>query len=62
MQGEKYMMSFIKGMAAGMAAAAVAGFIVMPKPRKYAVHMKRSADKAAKSIGELVDSVISVIG
>ena len=56
------MMSFIKGMAAGMAAAAVAGFIVMPKPRKYAVHMKRSADKAAKSIGELVDSVISVLG
>lgn len=56
------MMNFIKGMAAGMAVAAVAGFVILPKPRKYALHMKKSADRAARSIGDLVDTVVSVLG
>ena len=54
-------MSFIKGMAVGLVTGAVTGIVLMPKPKRRCMHMRKSADKAARSIGELVDSIISVI-
>ena len=54
-------MSFIKGMAVGLVTGAVTGIVLMPKPKRRCMHMRKSADKAARSIGELVDSSISVI-
>jgi gas vesicle protein len=56
------MMSFIKGMAAGLVVGAVAGVILTPKPKRYAAQMKRTADRAVRGIGDLVDNVMSVIG
>ena len=54
-------MSFIKGMAAGIVAGAVLSMVAMPKPKRYASHVRREAGRAASSIGDLVDSVISVL-
>ena len=54
-------MSFIKGMAIGIVTGAIAGVVMMPKPKRRCARMHKSADKAARSIGELVDSIISVI-
>ena len=54
-------MSFLKGMALGVAAGAIAGAILTPKPKHRCLRMRKSADKAAKSIGELVDSIIAVL-
>lgn len=54
-------MSFVKGMAVGVLTGAIAGVVLMPKPRHQCRHMRKSADKAARSIGELVDSIISVL-
>ncbi|MBQ4047438.1 MAG: hypothetical protein IKC99_01675 [Clostridia bacterium] len=54
-------MAFIKGMVVGVVTGALAGVVMMPKPKRRCAHMRKSADKAARSIGELVDSIISVI-
>ncbi len=54
-------MSFIKGMAAGIVAGAAISMALMPKPKRFTHQLKKSADRAAHSLGELVDSVISVI-
>ncbi len=54
-------MSFVKGVAVGLVAGMAAGVIVMPKPKKACGRMKKSADRAARSIGDLVDSIISVV-
>ena len=54
-------MSFIKGMVVGVVTGAVAGVVMMPKPKRRCAHMKKSADKAARSIGELVDSILAVV-
>jgi gas vesicle protein len=54
-------MSFIKGMIVGVVTGVVAGMVVMPKPKRRCAHMRKSADKAARSIGELVDSIIAVL-
>ena len=54
-------MAFIKGIVVGVVTGAVAGVVMMPKPKRRCAHMRKSADKAARSIGELVDSIISVI-
>lgn len=55
------LMSFIKGMAAGVVAGAVISMALMPKPKRFTNQLKKSADRAAHSLGDLVDSVISVI-
>ncbi|MBR5519976.1 MAG: hypothetical protein IKU55_04585 [Clostridia bacterium] len=54
-------MSFIKGMVVGVVTGAVAGVVMMPKPKRRCAHMKKSADRAARSIGELVDSILAVV-
>jgi len=54
-------MSFIKGIATGFIAGAVVSMAVMPKPKRYGSHLRRSANRTAHSIGDLVDSVISVL-
>ena len=54
-------MSFIKGMVVGVVTGALAGVVMMPKPKRRCAHMKKSADKAARSIGELVDSILAVV-
>jgi len=55
------MMSFFKGMAAGLLVGAVAGAVITPKPKRYAAQMKKTADKAVQSIGDLVENVMSIM-
>ncbi len=53
------MNSFIKGMAAGIVAGAIAGVALTPKPKSYGVRMKKTAARAAKNLGDIVDNVVS---
>ena len=52
-------MTFMKGVAAGMIAGAIAGAVLMPKPKRFGARMKKTANKAARSVGEMVDNIIS---
>ena len=49
-------MSFFKGMGVGMAVGAAAGMLVLPKKQKMTV------GKALRSVGDVVDTVVSAIG
>ena len=55
------MIAFIKGMATGLLVGAVAGVVLTPKPRRYAAQMKKTAEKAVQSIGDLVENVMSIM-
>jgi gas vesicle protein len=54
------MMSFMKGMAVGIVAGAIAGVVLTPKPKKFGMRLKKTASKAARNIGDMVDNIISV--
>ena len=49
-------MSFFKGMGIGVVVGAAAGMIAMPKKSKMTV------GRALRSVGDVVDSVVSAIG
>ncbi len=49
-------MSFIKGMGVGVVVGAAAGIIAMPKKQKLTV------GRALRSVGDVVDTVVSAIG
>ena len=49
-------MSFIKGMGLGVMVGSVVGMMVTPKKKKFDI------GKALKSMGDVVDNVVGVIG
>lgn len=53
------MMSFMKGMAAGIVAGAIAGVVLTPKPKKHGMKLKKTASRAVRNIGDMVDNIVS---
>jgi hypothetical protein len=46
-------------MAAGIVAGTIAGVMMTPKPKNYGTHMKKTAGRAARNIGDIVDNIVS---
>lgn len=53
-------MSFMKGMAAGIVAGAIAGVILTPKPKKFNTRLKKTAGRTVRNISDMVDNIVSI--